>query len=100
MPPSWGRPTAEGPGTGRRGRGRFELLTVGHGTMSGEAFTELDRAARIERVVDVGSAPGSRRHPQFGRGQLGVWLPENVKPIWPHRARLIWPHPRGDRRAA
>lgn len=74
-PPTWGRPVGESLGTGRRGRGPFELLTVGHGTMSGEAFTELVRAAGVERVVDVRSVPGSRRHPQFARDQLEAWLP-------------------------
>lgn len=59
----------------RHGGGAPAILTVGHGTMSAEAFTALVRAAGIRRIVDVRSAPGSRRHPQFGRGQLEVWLP-------------------------
>lgn len=52
-----------------------ELLTVGHGTMVADAFTELVRAAGVERVVDVRSVPGSRRHPQFARSELEAWLP-------------------------
>lgn len=52
------------------------LLTVGHGTMTSERFIELLRAAAVERVVDVRSVPGSRRHPQFALDQLESWLPD------------------------
>ena len=51
------------------------LLTVGHGTMSQEGLAELLTGAAINLVVDVRSAPGSRRHPQFGRSELEAWLP-------------------------
>jgi len=46
------------------------LLTVGHGTMAGEAFAQLVVEAGVATLVDVRSIPGSRRHPQFGRDQL------------------------------
>lgn len=52
------------------------LLTVGHGTMSAEELAELLTGAGVELVVDVRSAPGSRLHPQFGRGELEAWLPD------------------------
>ena len=46
------------------------VFSIGHGTRSFEEFLALLRAAGIERVVDVRSFPGSRRHPQFGRDAL------------------------------
>jgi uncharacterized protein (DUF488 family) len=52
------------------------LFTVGHGTLAADALTTLLRGAGIESVVDVRTAPGSRRHPQFGRDELEQWLPE------------------------
>ena len=55
--------------------GDLRLLTVGHSTMSREEFAELLTGAGVELVVDVRSAPGSRRHPHFGRIELETWLP-------------------------
>ncbi len=52
------------------------LLTVGHGTLAAEAMAELLGGAGVELVVDVRTAPGSRRHPHFGRDALASWLPE------------------------
>ena len=51
------------------------LLTVGHGTAGRDEFAGLLKDARVEFVVDVRSAPGSRRFPRFGRGELEAWLP-------------------------
>jgi uncharacterized protein (DUF488 family) len=51
------------------------LWTVGHGTASQDAFGDLLRAAGLSRLVDVRTAPGSRRHPQFGQDALAEWLP-------------------------
>jgi uncharacterized protein (DUF488 family) len=51
------------------------LLTVGHGTASQAELTELVRGAEVELVVDVRTAPGSRRHPHVARAQLERWLP-------------------------
>ena len=43
------------------------LLTLGHGTASaGELVAWLDGAG-VERLVDVRTAPGSRRHPHVRR---------------------------------
>ena len=51
------------------------LLTVGHGTAGRDELARLLRAAGVELVVDVRSAPGSRRFPQFRRAELAEWLP-------------------------
>jgi uncharacterized protein (DUF488 family) len=47
------------------------ILTIGHGAREIDAFLDLLHAVGVERVVDVRTAPGSRRHPQFGRDALG-----------------------------
>ena len=51
------------------------IRTVGHGTATTEAFTELLQHAGISTVVDVRRFPGSRRHPHFGKDQMATWLP-------------------------
>jgi len=52
------------------------LLTVGHGTLTQDEFVALLRGGRIEQLVDVRTAPGSRRHPHFGRDAMAVWMPQ------------------------
>lgn len=52
------------------------LYTVGHGTLSQEQLTALLQGAGIEMVVDVRTAPGSRRHPHVSRQRLAQWLVE------------------------
>ena len=52
------------------------LLTVGHGTLAAEALADLLAGAGVELVVDVRTAPGSRRHPHFSRDRMSVWLPD------------------------
>jgi uncharacterized protein (DUF488 family) len=52
------------------------LWTVGHGTAGRQELAELLAGAGIESVVDVRTAPGSRRHPQFRREAMAGWLPE------------------------
>ena len=52
------------------------LLTFGHGTASAERMTELLRGAGVSVLVDVRTAPGSRRHPHVARAELERWLPE------------------------
>jgi uncharacterized protein (DUF488 family) len=52
------------------------FLTFGHGTASQEQITELLTGAGVELLVDVRTAPGSRRNPQVGREELQRWLPE------------------------
>ncbi|NYH91937.1 DUF488 family protein [Actinopolymorpha rutila] len=53
------------------------ITTFGHGTATADATVELLRGAGITTVVDVRTAPGSRRHPQFSRAELERWLPEH-----------------------
>jgi uncharacterized protein (DUF488 family) len=43
------------------------LLTFGHGTATAERMTELLQGAGVAVLVDVRTAPGSRRHPHVGR---------------------------------
>jgi uncharacterized protein (DUF488 family) len=50
------------------------IFTIGHGTRAPEAFLGLLREAGVGRLVDVRTAPGSRRNPQFGRDALETTL--------------------------
>ena len=56
--------------------GAAALLTFGHGTASSERITELLRGAGVAGVIDVRTAPGSRRIPQVARAELECWLPD------------------------
>ena len=51
------------------------LLTYGHGTEPAERTVDLLREAGVSSLVDIRTAPGSRRHPQFARAALEEWLP-------------------------
>ncbi|WP_324789569.1 DUF488 domain-containing protein [Streptomyces sp. H51] len=55
---------------------RPELITFGHGTADRASLTDLLRGAGVTAVVDVRTAPGSRRHPDMSRQRLERWLPE------------------------
>jgi uncharacterized protein (DUF488 family) len=48
------------------------LFTVGHGARDIDGFLDLLRQAGVERLVDVRTAPGSRKHPQFGKDALAA----------------------------
>jgi uncharacterized protein (DUF488 family) len=62
---------------------RPTLYSVGHGARSIEAFLALLRRANIRRLVDVRTAPGSRRHPQFGKDALVEALGEaGIEYVW------------------
>lgn len=50
------------------------VFTVGHGAREIGAFVELLRGAGVRRLADVRTAPGSRKHPQFGRDALAASL--------------------------
>lgn len=50
------------------------FFTIGHSTRSLEAFIELLRESRIDRVVDVRSIPRSRTNPQFNSETLADGL--------------------------
>jgi uncharacterized protein (DUF488 family) len=55
----------------------MEVLTVGHGTASSSELAALLRAAGVQLLVDIRTAPGSRRNPQVARSALEEWLPEH-----------------------
>jgi len=52
------------------------LLTFGHGTATAGRMTELLRSADVAVLIDVRTAPGSRRHPHVARAELERWRPE------------------------
>jgi uncharacterized protein (DUF488 family) len=52
------------------------LLTFGHGTATAERMRDLLRDAGVAVLIDVRTAPGSRRHPHVARAELERWLPE------------------------
>jgi uncharacterized protein (DUF488 family) len=52
------------------------LVTFGHGTADIEAITALLRGAGVVSLVDVRTAPGSRRNPDVARAELERSLPE------------------------
>jgi hypothetical protein len=59
------------------------LRTVGHGTLSAEAFAVLLDTALVRRVVDVRSFPGSRQNPHFRRGEMEQWVPmAGIDYVW------------------
>jgi uncharacterized protein (DUF488 family) len=64
------------PEPGQTARVTAELLTVGHGVLAADELADLLRGAGVDELVDVRSYPGSRRHPQFGREEMGAWLPD------------------------
>jgi uncharacterized protein (DUF488 family) len=54
--------------------GGVTIWSVGHGTRAAEELIAVFRESDIRSLVDVRTAPGSRRHPQFGRDQLSATL--------------------------
>ncbi|MFF4964174.1 DUF488 family protein [Streptomyces sp. NPDC001037] len=54
----------------------LELLTFGHSTADRETLTGLLKEAGVDAVVDVRTAPGSRRNPDLSRQRLAEWMPE------------------------
>jgi uncharacterized protein (DUF488 family) len=52
------------------------LLTLGHGTASVEELLALLDQAGVAQLVDVRTAPGSRRHPHVRRQVMAGWLGE------------------------
>jgi uncharacterized protein (DUF488 family) len=54
----------------------MRLLTFGHGTATQDEIVALLRGAGVRAVVDIRTAPGSRRNPHVARGELARWLPE------------------------
>ncbi len=52
-----------------------EILTFGHGTATQDEMAHLLHDAKAALVVDVRSAPGSRRSPHVAKAALEDWLP-------------------------
>jgi len=50
------------------------IYSVGHGTRPIEEFLGVLQAADVKTLADIRSAPGSRRHPQFGQAALAASL--------------------------
>jgi uncharacterized protein (DUF488 family) len=53
------------------------LITFGHGTASADRIAGLLLSAGVSALVDVRTAPGSRRNPQVARAALEQWLPDH-----------------------
>src|SRR6266699_6100258 len=51
------------------------LQTFGHGTATAERMTALLRGPGVVVLIDVRTAPGSRRNPHVARAELERWLP-------------------------
>ena len=51
------------------------LLTVGHGTLEADEFARVLHDAGVEMLIDVRTAPGSRRLPHFNQADMKRWLP-------------------------
>src|SRR5262249_62122757 len=67
-------------------RRRAMLLTYGHGTDSSERTVATLLGAAVASVVDIRTAPGSRRNPQFARAAMSEWLPEaGIRYRWERR---------------
>jgi uncharacterized protein (DUF488 family) len=53
------------------------LFTFGHGTATDEKIAALLRGAGVRSLVDIRTAPGSRRSPHVARAELQRWLPRH-----------------------
>jgi uncharacterized protein (DUF488 family) len=72
------------------------IWTVGHGARPLEEFVAILRSAGIRRVVDVRTAPGSRKHPQFGKDALTEGLrAAGIEYLW-RKDLGGWRKPRPD----
>jgi uncharacterized protein (DUF488 family) len=59
------------------------IHTIGHGARSLEDFIALLAGAGVRRLVDVRTAPGSRKHPHFGKDALAKTLEEHgIEYVW------------------
>jgi len=62
------------------------LFTLGHGTLGQAELANLLSATGIEALVDVRTAPGSRRNPHVARAEMEQWLPAaGVAYLWEPR---------------
>lgn len=87
-------------GTGRRDTAPMDqslrVLTFGHGIADAGEMTRLLRGAEVRRLVDVRTAPGSRRNPDAGRDAMTGWLSKvGIEYRWDKRLGG-WRKPRPD----
>ena len=62
---------------------RPAIFSVGHGARAIEEFLPILSTAGIGCVTDVRTAPGSRKHPQFGRDRLAASLNDiGIEYVW------------------
>ncbi|HEY6737506.1 MAG TPA: DUF488 domain-containing protein [Actinopolymorphaceae bacterium] len=62
------------------------LFTIGHGLLAYEELVNLLRAAEVTVLVDVRTAPGSRRNPDAARARLEQRLPaDGIEYRWDRR---------------
>jgi uncharacterized protein (DUF488 family) len=62
------------------------LLTYGHGTDSAGHTAATLAGAGVASLVDIRTAPGSRRNPQFVRASMEEWLPDaGIAYLWDKR---------------
>lgn len=52
------------------------IHTIGHSTRDLADFSRVLQAHELDVLVDIRAFPMSRRHPQFNREALELWLPE------------------------
>ena len=52
----------------------MRIWTIGHGTRPIDELIRVLREATVQRLADVRTFPGSRRHPQFGQAALRASL--------------------------
>jgi uncharacterized protein (DUF488 family) len=52
------------------------LYTIGHSTRDLADFSRVLQAHELSVLADIRAFPMSRRHPQFNREALELWLPE------------------------
>lgn len=82
--------------TPEHGAGVVRLLTFGHGTANAEDMTRLLHGAGVRQLVDVRTAPGSRRNPDATRAAMSEWLPAaGIGYRWDRRLGG-WREPRPD----
>jgi uncharacterized protein (DUF488 family) len=75
------------------------VFTIGHGARDIDAFLALLRSAGVQLLVDVRTAPGSRKHPQFGRDALEASLAgDGIDYVWEGEALGGWRRARSDSR--
>lgn len=52
------------------------IYTIGHSTRDLAEFSRVLQAHEIQVLVDIRAFPMSKRHPQYNREALELWLPE------------------------